>query len=69
MDKLLDFKVFCLENYKTVHNLTGKAALDIFNNYGVFDYISSCYDVLHSNGRLYIISDIDEYISNAKALT
>ena len=69
MDKLLDFKVFCLENYKTVHNLAGKAALDIFQKYGVFNYITSCYDVLHSNGRLYIINDIDEYISNAKALT
>jgi len=68
MDKLLDFKVFCLENYKTIHNLTGKTALDIFQKYGIFDYITACYDVLHSNGRLYIISDIDEYISNAKSL-
>ena len=62
MDKLLAFKVFCLENYKSIHNLTGKAALDIFLKYRVFDYISSCYDVLHANGRLYIISDIDNFI-------
>jgi hypothetical protein len=64
MDKLLAFKVFCLENYKTVHNLTGKAALDIFQKYQVFDYITSYYDVLHSNGRLFIISDIDDYIAH-----
>ena len=63
MDKLLAFKVFCLESYKAVHAITGKAALDIFQKYRVFDYISSCYDVLHSNGRLYIVSDIDDYIA------
>jgi len=64
MDKLMDFKVFCLENYKTVHNLKGKAALDVFQKYKVFDYITSYYDVLHSFGRLYIINDIDEYIAH-----
>ena len=64
MDKLLAFKVFCLENYKIAHNMTGKAALDVFQKHRVFDYITSCYDVLHANGRLYIISDIDEYIAH-----
>ena len=62
MDKLLAFKVFCLENYKIAHNLTGEAALAVFEKNKVFDYITSCYDVLHANGRLCIISDIDEYI-------
>ena len=66
MDKLLSFKVFCLESYKSVHRLTGKAALDIFFKHGVFDYISACYDVLHSNGRLFIVSDIDEYIAHQR---
>jgi len=64
MDKLLAFKVFCLESYKAVHRLTGKAALDIFQKYRVFDYIASCYDVLHANGRLYIVGDIDDYIAH-----
>ena len=63
MDRLLAFKVFCLESYKAVHSITGKTALDLFQKYKVFDYISSCYDVLHSYGRLYIVSDIDDYIA------
>jgi len=67
MDKLLSFKVFCLENYKTVHNLTGKAALAVFQKHRVFDYISSYYDVLHSYGRLFIVGDIDEFIENNPA--
>ena len=65
MDKLIAFKVFCLENYKTIHNLSGKTALDIFQKHKVFDYITSYYDVLHSFGRLYIINDIDDFIANS----
>jgi len=65
MDKLITFKVFCLENYKTVHNLTGKTALDIFQKNKVFDYITSYFDVLHSFGRLYIINDIDDFIAHS----
>jgi len=65
MDKLINFKVFCLENYKTIHNLNGKEALDVFQKHQVFDYIASYYDVLHSFGRLYLINDIDEYIARS----
>ena len=53
MDKLLAFKVFCLESYKAVHCLTGKAVLDIFQKYRVFDYITSCYDVMPLHNPLY----------------
>lgn len=66
MDKLIAFKVFCLENYKSTHNLSGKAALGIFRQYQVFEYITAFYDVLHGYGRLYLIKDIDEYIANRK---
>lgn len=63
MDKLLAFKVFCLESYKSVHKLAGFAAVEIFRKYHVFDYITSCYDDLHSTGKLYIVSDIDDFIA------
>ena len=68
MDKILSFKVFCLESYKSVNNLSGSLAHEIFVKYSVFDYITKCYDVLHANGRLYIVSDIDEYINNRKGV-
>lgn len=62
MDKSIDFTVFCIESYKQAHNLTGKAALKIFNDNKVFDYIKSFYDVLHTTGQDYIVKDIDVYI-------
>jgi len=47
MDKVLHFKVFCLENYKVSHNLTGKAAYNIFKKYEVFDYITDFFHILY----------------------
>jgi len=69
MDKILPFKIFCLENYKTAHNITGKAALDIFIKYHVFDYLKEFYDILHSYGALYLINNIDEFIANHEETT
>ena len=67
MDTLLPFKIFCLENYKVKHNLTGKDALDIFYKYHVFEYITKHYNVLHSFGLIYLINDLDAYIVNHKS--
>lgn len=64
MDRIIGFTVFCLENYKQVHNMTGKDALEIFNKNQVFDYIKNFYDILHSTGDGYIIKDIDRYIES-----
>jgi len=62
MDKILEFTVFCLESYKQKHHVSGKVALEVFNDNKVFDYIKSFYDVLHSTGQDYIVKDIDIYI-------
>ena len=66
MDKILLFKIFCLENYKIFHNLSGKTAFDIFNKYRLFDYITDHYDTLHSFGLIYLVNDIDEFIAHRK---
>jgi hypothetical protein len=64
--KTAHFKVFCLERYKHIHSLTGKEAIGLFKQYGVLDYLSSFYDVLHSFGDEYIVQDIDEFIEARK---
>jgi hypothetical protein len=62
LNRTIDFKVFCLESYKQAHGLAGVKALQLFKKYGVFGYIDSVYDVLHSTGQGYIVDDIDIYI-------
>ena len=63
MDDKLDFLVYCIESYKNAEMLNGKEALEVFNKYRVFDYISSCYEALHTTGKKYIIEDINIYIN------
>jgi hypothetical protein len=64
MSETLQFKTFCIEQYKYEHNMTGAATLNLFQKYGVLDYLTSFFDVLHTTGAKYIVQDIDEYISN-----
>ena len=68
MPEVVKFKAFCIERYKHEHKMSGKDTLRLFNQYGVMDYIGSFYDVLHSFGEKYIVSDIDEYIASRRAV-
>lgn len=68
MSKEMTFTVFCLENYKAHRNLTGIEVLNLFDRYGVFDYIREFYDVLHTTGHHYINDDIDIYL-NSRGVT
>ena len=47
------FRAFC-EKFK----MPASSVNRIFNSYGIWDYIESCYDVLHMNGDEYILNDI-----------
>lgn len=68
MAEVVRFKAFCLERYKYSHNLKGSEALRLFKQYGVMDYIGSFYDVLHTFGEQYIVSDIDEFIASRQTV-
>lgn len=63
MSKTLAFKTFCLEQYKAAHGMSGIEAVKQFQDYGVFEYLHACYEVLHSTGANYIVQDIDEFIA------
>ena len=62
MSRQDDFLIFCTEQYKSAKNLTGKQVSELFTRYGVWDYIYSCFEALHTTGVNYIIEDIDLYI-------
>ena len=67
MSQETKFAIFCLESYKVHRSLTGKHAVELFEKYGVFDYIREFYDVLHTTGYQYINHDIDLYLKARKA--
>ena len=62
MKDVTNFKVYCLEIFKTTHNLYGWEALCLFQKCGVPDYIDSRYDVLHTFEANNIVEDIYQYI-------
>lgn len=62
MSKEGQFTVFCMESYKTHKSLTGREVLELFQKYGVFDYLREFYDVLHTTGYQYINQDIDLFL-------
>lgn len=61
------FLIFCIEQYKSAKNLTGKQVMDLFRKYKISEYIVSCFEALHTTGTNYIIEDIDLYIEARKA--
>lgn len=68
MSQAGNFLVFCIEQYKSAKNLTGKQVIDLFKKYRVSEYIVSCFGAMHTTGTNYIIEDIDLYIEAREAV-
>lgn len=68
MSKEGKFLIFCIEQYKSAKNLTGKQVMDLFSKYRISEYIVSCFESLHTTGTNYIIDDIDLYIEARQAV-
>ena len=62
MSKEGNFLIFCIEQYKSAKNLSGKQVMELFKKFRVSEYIVSCFEALHTTGTNYIIEDIDLYI-------
>jgi hypothetical protein len=66
LNKIEEFQLFCLENYRAEMKITGKQALFEFKKFEVFEFLESGYEVLHTQGMKYIISEIKEFINSRK---
>ena len=69
MSRQGDFLIYCTELYKSAKKLTGKQVSELFSRYGVWDYIFSCFEALHTTGANYIVEDIDLYIEARQPTT
>ncbi len=57
--KELEFAIFCIENIATKLSVDAKRVYNALEESGVLkNYIFACYDVLHTQGKEYIIDDI-----------
>ena len=60
------FLSFCIEQYKNEHHLSGAEAMRLFADYGLLDYLSEHYEVLHTQSRQWLMEDIEEFIKLRK---
>ncbi len=61
------FLIHCIECYRLAKKMSGAAVAELFARYGLFDYIMTYFESLHTTGPRYIVDDIDEYIANHAA--
>jgi hypothetical protein len=60
------FIAFCTEQYKHLHHLSGKEAMNIFDRYGVATYLADNYEPLHTQGPHWIMDEIEEFIAERR---
>lgn len=60
------FVAFCIEEYGAAKGMTGEQVIDLFIQYGVTDYLSECFEPLHTQGRQWLMEEIDEFIDIRK---
>lgn len=61
---ILFFVAFCIEGYKNKHGLSGEDASALFDRYGIKEYLSKHYDILHTQGMPWILEEIEELTGN-----
>ena len=60
------FISFCIEQYMIEKGINEDEVISIFSEYGVLDYLKDYFDVLHTQGRQWLVADIEEFINTRK---
>ena len=61
--KTLEFAVFIIHSLADEWNNSYSYVYRVLNESGILDeYIIPCYDVLHTQGRQYLVDDITEFV-------
>ena len=60
------FLSFCIEQYKVKQGLSGEDTMNLFEEYNVLSYLSDNFEVLHTQGRQWLMEEIEDYITKRK---
>ena len=63
-EKELSFSIFMLYSLADKWKMSPAKVYKILNSTGIFldNYIIKCYDVLHTQGKEYLVEDITDYV-------
>ncbi len=65
-EKKASFISWCIEEYAAANNLSGRDVANSFASKNVFDFLSNHYDVLHTQGKSYILASIEDFIKTGE---
>ena len=68
INEILYMEIRLIGAFCARYKLTRAAASKIFSNYGIWQYIESCYDAFHINGDEYNLDDICNVLKRKGAL-
>lgn len=63
-EKVFEFISFCIESFKVKFKMRGKEVANLFYESGVIDFLIDSYDLLHTQGKDYILSEIEIFLKN-----
>jgi len=60
--KITEFISFCIEAYARSKRMSGAEVAALFARTGAIAYLRNGYDVLHTMGDAWIVSDMEEFL-------
>mgnify|MGYP002625041597 FL=1 len=66
-EKKAEFLSWCIEEYAATHGLNGRDVANGFSQKKVLDFLGDNYEVLHTQGKSYILESIEDFIRTGAA--
>ena len=60
------FVSWCIEEYKSVVGLGGTATMELLDKYGILQYLTDNFEVLHTQSRQWLMEEITEQLETRK---
>lgn len=60
------FISFCIEQYKVHISANGNEVMDLFDKYGVTEYLSDNFEILHTQSRQWLLEEINDFIQQKR---
>lgn len=64
LEKTAEFISSCIEAYKIRHSMRGTEVANLFDRYGVLDYLADGYDMLHTQSLQYVVGEIELFLAH-----
>ena len=60
--KVAEFISFCIETFAGEKGVSGARVAAVFQACGLIDFLDSGYDLLHTQGERWLLSEMEEYL-------